>query len=751
MRASGRRANGVSRAQLEAFGLASIAAVLLVASGSAQPQTQDASKGQSFSASTSAILVDVVVRDSAGRPATNLTAADFELTEDRVAQKIDSFTRVSRGGGIGVGVAWRSPETTTLVSAPGTAGDGRTAPGDAVDDATTALVFDHLSSESLRLAQKATLAYVPMSGESSVKVGVFATDPGVRVIQRYTNDRALMRRAVERIAPSGTSAEDAKTERLDEIVERRRDLRSENAVAVAAAAGSTGAGLSRTASEIGQRESELRLIQTELNMIRAFDNLDRDHRGYDAILGLIAVIQTLADFPGRKTIVFFSEGLPAAPGLSARLDSVIDIANRANVTTYAVDARGLRTRSASTNPQKEINAFADERLNQISTGNDRTEQPLTMSFERVEDTMRLDSRTGLARLAGETGGFLVEESNALSSAFTRIDEDNQFHYLLTYSPTNTVFDGKFRAIQVKVRRPGMQVFARKGYHAVRTVRAGDAGDVEGPALALLDRRPLPNAFPVHAASFSFPDPVRPGLTPVLVRVATEGLRFTVDQERSTYSGQVTVLVRVRDDQGREIDKLSQQYLLTGESRDLAAAKRGEILFYREPDLAPGVYSIESIVFDAMARHGSIRVATLSVPAAQPSALGMSSLVLVDRVEEVSDPPKPGARGVPPLYIGRMLVYPNLGQPIRRSGAGELPFYFTLYGNTQDVAVTAQLLHNGRTLADAPVQLPRSTAPRVQHVGRLPIGALPAGTYELRIRVIDGPQELSRTAFFTLVD
>ena len=48
-----------------------------------------------------------------------------------------------------------------------------------------------------------------------------------------------------------------------------------------------------------------------------------------------------------------------------------------------------------------------------------------------------------------------------------------------------------------------------------------------------------------------------------------------------------------------------------------------------------------------------------------------------------------------------------------------------------------------------MQLPPATGSRVQHVGRLPIGALPAGTYELRIRVTDGGQEMSRTAFFTL--
>ena len=215
--------------------------------------------------------------------------------------------------------------------------------------------------------------------------------------------------------------------------------------------------------------------------------------------------------------MFFSEGLPVSPALSARLDYVIDVANRANVTAYAIDAKGLQSKSLMSNARKEMNDFAEERLNQVATGTDRTEQPLTMAFERVEDTMRLDSRTGLARLAHETGGFLVEQTNNLSSAFRRIDEDNQFHYLLTYSPRNTEFDGRFRAIHVTVRRPGVQVFARKGYRAIRMgpMRPGDS--YQTPALALLDRTPVPNAFPIHAAGFSFPDPARPGLTPVLVQ------------------------------------------------------------------------------------------------------------------------------------------------------------------------------------------------------------------------------------------
>jgi hypothetical protein len=74
----------------------------------------------------------------------------------------------------------------------------------------------------LRLAQKATLEYVPLSGESPVRVGVFATDPGIQVVQRFTTDRSLVRQAVEKVVPSGTSVEEQKVDRTDELVGRRR-------------------------------------------------------------------------------------------------------------------------------------------------------------------------------------------------------------------------------------------------------------------------------------------------------------------------------------------------------------------------------------------------------------------------------------------------------------------------------------------------------------------------------------------------
>ena len=729
----------------------SSALVLTLASHAAlSGQTDQPRSSQSFTSTTTAILVDVVVRDKNGRLVVDLSARDFEITEDGVGQQVDSFTRVTRGGGIGVNVAWRSPDRTIAVSpgAPPTATAATADPAD--EDTTTAIVFGHLSSESLGLAQRATLDYIPPGGESGARIAVFAADPGIRAVQGYTTDRSLVRQAVARVIPSGTAAEEQTAERTDELVGRRRTLRGESGSGGGSTSGG-GPALARTAAEIGQRETELRMVEQELNMLRSFGQIDRDYKGYDISQGLQTVVESLAPYSGRKTIVLFSEGLPVSPALTARLDSLIEAANRANVTAYAVDAHGLRARSTTNDIRKEMEVFAEERLIQNASGVSRTEQPLTMSLERVEDMLQLDSRAGLARLSADTGGFLVEGSNNLGAAFRRIDEDSQFHYLLTYSPKNAALDGKFRSIHVTVRRPGVQVFARKGYRAVSSPRLTDRPNYDLSAVALLDRTPLPNAFVVYAAGFSFPDAARPGLAPVLVRVNTDTLRFDVDARRSTYSAQATIVVRMRDGQGREVQRVSQHYSLTGDAKDLDAARRGEILFYREPDLAPGVYTMESIVFDPVANRGSARVATLTIPAPDPSTLGMSSLVLVSRVEDLGNASAPSSARAAPLYVGRTLLYPNLGEPIARSTASELPFYFALYGTLDGVRASAQLLRNGESLAEAPIELPSASGPHVQHVGRFPIGALPEGTYQLRIRVTDGHRDISRTAFFTIRD
>ena len=112
-------------------------------------------------------------------------------------------------------------------------------------------------------------------------------------------------------------------------------------------------------------------------------------------------------------------------------------------------------------------------------------------------------------------------------------------------------------------------------------------------------------------------------------------------------------------------------------------------------------------------------------------------MLVSRIEETDDAPRSPAASRPPLYVGRTLLYPNLGEPISKSAAKELPFYFTLYGDVgagrRHRAAAAQRPGARRGAGDA---ARRRRLPACSTSAGCRSPTLPAGTYELRIIVKD---------------
>lgn len=190
--------------------------------------------------------------------------------------------------------------------------------------------------------------------------------------------------------------------------------------------------------------------------------------------------------------------------------------------------------------------------------------------------------------------------------------------------------------------------------------------------------------------------------------------------------------------------------LSGRLNELDAARRGEILFYREPTLDPGVYTVEVAVVDGLGPRASTRVATLEIPRASVSDLRMSSVVLIGKAERVSE----GRDPANPLYVGDLLFYPNAGEPVSRSGDKQLAFFYTVYPGTGFTALESdiELQRNGRILVRTPVTLgPRDVQGRIQQVSRLPLSPLTPGTYEVRVHVRDGRTTLTRSAFFRVED
>jgi hypothetical protein len=99
------------------------------------------------------------------------------------------------------------------------------------------------------------------------------------------------------------------------------------------------------------------------------------------------------------------------------------------------------------------------------------------------------------------------------------------------------------------------------------------------------------------------------------------------------------------------------------------------------------------------------------------------------------------------------LYPNLGEPVRKSPGAEIGFFFTVYpGKGPKPQAQLELAQNGAVAATLPLTLgePDSTG-RIQQVSRIPAAALQPGAYELRVVITQGLQKVSQSAIVRIVE
>ncbi len=142
---------------------------------------------------------------------------------------------------------------------------------------------------------------------------------------------------------------------------------------------------------------------------------------------------------------------------------ILDEANRANTSFYPVDPRGLVVFDTQIVPPIHGTAEIPAMV------------PLTADAQLLR--ARLDS---LRTLAESTDGIAVINNNDLDRGLKRIVDDLTSYYLLGYYTTGKL-DGRFHAITVRVKRPGIQVRARRGYLAPTAAEAAAATAAARPA------------------------------------------------------------------------------------------------------------------------------------------------------------------------------------------------------------------------------------------------------------------------------
>ncbi len=723
-----------------------IAGLLFLCSSSLPQQT-------TIRTTTQEVLLDVVVRDRSGRFVRDLKPGDLQVFEDGAPQNVRSFRLVDAGE------QRRSEQEAAARQAASQAKTPASAPANNLRELrVVSIVFDSLTRpETRRYAQLAAREFLATELTSGVYVGLFALEERLFVLQPYTNDREQLLKQVDIIAAGSPS-----------VFRRVSDPFERSLKTYAGKGGPSGSVLSNQAGAAYQLpgSAETFAMDTEL-MADLARTLEFDSRiiapGQDRrrLFSLSALVREQGGLPGRKTVIFLSEGMRVPLDSGEFFRSAISEANRANVTFYTIDVRGLNRTETTFEGTNDLataaagsamttmpsNALGYER-NVVYKGNNPAFSGVGLTDWRVVDradiALTANSQAALRELAESTGGFLVADTNELRQPVHRIMDDVRMHYELSYTPANAILDGAFRKIEVKTPRSGLRVQSRSGYFAVPALPGQPVLPYEIPILTALHSDPPPHPFAFHAQVVPF----RPGDNVQCSAVFEVPRRsLTLTPESSGWRTRVAFLALVRDERGHVVEKITRDLPLHVPGDKRAAFEAGNLIFTQAFQAPPGNYTVDAAILDGEGKRVTVQRSALSVPG--PGGLRMSRIVPSRMLEETDEKRDPND----PFRFENKIVTPAISGVFRRSAGSDMMFFFTAYPDPsarEPVTLAIEFFKDGTPVSDSSGQLNVSvndgSAP---YLARFPAADFEPGRYEIVVTLKQGPDTATERTSFTL--
>jgi VWFA-related protein len=640
--------------------------------GQAQPPAPaQPEQTPTFRADINFVRVDVIVSDKQGNPVADLRQEDFEVTEDGKPQTIQTFKLINVTDKSGVGLDPPREVRTPIEEQTEAARD---------DVRLFAIFLDdyHVRLENSMRAREPIARFIENQLQPADMAGIMYPLWSINDVM-LTRNRKTIASAVRG------------------FVGRKYDYTPRNAYE------------EQYVSYVSTMEAER--IRNEVTL--------------SALKGLIIRLGGLRE--GRKAILLISEGftnaLPAQvqdpiasqPGsggrtrpdpigntpMSSRLESqeffqqsqllgdlrlVYELANRYNTAIYSIDPRGLAAFEFDLSTQGSAN---------VSLTKDRAMLDSTL------DTLRI--------LADETDGRAILNTNDLDKGLRQIVRDSSAYYLLGYTSALGQPDGKFHRIQVKVKRPGVQVRARPGYLAL------NASEIER---AIAPKRPGPPA----------------AITEALGTLAVTTKRSPIRTWVGMSPGQ---------DGKTKVSFLWTPVPATpglrGETASRVALTAGGAnadLYFRKKDLAPGRVEFEAppgpVELDISVHDASGEVLDRETRKLVVPSLGLGLTI-----------------STPEVFVGRTLpewqkaaadpaAVPAVERQFRRTD--RLLLRVGAQSASGTPVITARMLNrDGGAMSDLPV----TPAPfgGLSHVDA-PLAALPVGDYLIEITAKDGAEQTS---------
>jgi VWFA-related protein len=544
-----------------------------------------------FQVEVNYVDVDTVVTDDAGNFVSGLTRDDFEVFEDGKAQKIEMFSyvelpveRVERFAPL------NRPVTSDVRSNERTF-DGR----------VYVLVMDDLDISPLRtsIVKRSAREFIEQHFGANDIAAVVYTSGRSDATQDFTNDRSLLVAAVDKFI--GRRLQSAAIEALDRHYQNELN------------------------KGLGDRDYEL-AVNPNANVKDAaapvnIRDMEREQRTYAVLDTLKNLGEFMAGVRGRrKAVLLFSEGLEipmseiygvhTATDVVGAIKDAITAAARSNVSFYALDPRGL---IGMTSEYIEIAGSHAPEVALGAFGSLNAQQGLLTDMKVSQDSLRT--------LSEETGGFAAVNLNMLGSAFARIVDLNSRYYVLGYYPPSSARDGRFHRIEVRTKRPGLRVSARRGYASprgrtpaerkrdeeARRAREARRGGVNNMSAGLREALNAPLyqsglAFSVQAAPFR----LNQKEASVALAIELDGTRLQFAQNADgLFANNLEVSFFGINQDGRARRTTRSEMNLTLRPESFKRVQSGGLRLNPRMTLDPGRYQIRVGVRDSNARVGTV--------------------------------------------------------------------------------------------------------------------------------------------------
>lgn len=548
---------------------------------------------------TNLVQIDVTVTDKDGRQVTDLRPEEFEVFEDGRPQALSNFSYI----GLDVNAAAsqpsdraRKPRDKSVLPEPPV----RLRPEQV--RRAFALVVDDFGMDftSMHFARKALKKFVDEQMQPGDLVAILRTTSGVGALQQFTTDKRQLYAAIERIRWSprygkGLTSFSFGGERESLPADGSRSQGDNN--------------------PLGDSLSEMEDFREKMFK-------------YGALAALEYITRGLKEIPGRKAVILMTSGLPVGNvgrtsdrTLSA-LERLIELANRASIVYYTIDARGLET----------LNFTAADAGGWPHDTGRRLSAMRSASF---------DSQTGMRYLSEQTGGTFFGNNNDLSSGIKRAVEDLKGYYLIGYRPEASTFDPKtgqrhFHKLSVKVKRPGLKLRTRAGFLGV-----ADEKLLTTPKLATTRKDQLINALnspfssgdiEVRLTSLFANNASRGSYIRSLLRIDTAALKFKETAD-GWHEAVVDIMAVTFDAEGKVMEEVNRTETIRAQGQAYERLLRDGLIYVLNVPLErPGGYQLRLAVRDATTLLTGSANQFIEAPDFKKQRLALSGIALMGSLQ-----------------------------------------------------------------------------------------------------------------------